>query len=73
VRCLVHLHSCDLVVQLGSLRVNLSEHFVTLFGDLGEYLGALLGDLRKTLGALLLRLLQHATDSGKHYLHCRLQ
>jgi hypothetical protein len=71
--CLILLHGCNLAVQLSPPRVDLSEPFVTLFGDLGEPLGTLRGDLHKTLGVLLLRLFQHTTDLGQHTLHRRLQ
>jgi hypothetical protein len=67
--CLVHLHGCDLTVQLGSPRTKLSEPFVTLFGHLGEPLGTLLGDLRETLGALLLRFFEHVTGLAQNALH----
>jgi hypothetical protein len=64
----VHLHGCDLAVQLGSPRVYLSEPSVTFLGDLGEPLGALLCDLGKTLSALLLHFIQYTTDLGQHTL-----
>jgi hypothetical protein len=70
---LVHLHGCDLTVQLGPPRVDFSESSVALLGHLGEPLGALLGHLDEPLGTLLFCLFQHATGLGQHTLHRHLQ